>query len=97
MNHPVAGRSWRSFNGIAFGEKPQYRHPWLASGRVTTDDNLAFYEKPALEANAPRAGLGFAAQPDFGMYYVSIDPAGRSWLEGCQVHYETTTAHRSRC
>ena len=94
MNHPAAAEAGEAFYRIAFGEKPYYRHQGWLSGRVTTDDNFTFYEKPALEENAlPVPDGDFAAPPDFGMYYVSIDPAGRLGWKDAVLHYETTTAH----
>ncbi len=84
MNHPAAGRSRRSFTGIAFGEKPYYRHQWLASGRVTTDDNLPFMKSPRWRRTRPVPdGISRPA----GLRYVlcvhrSCRPPG---LEGCRA------------
>ena len=66
------------FYEIAFGRKPYYKHQGWFSGRVTSDDNFTFYEKPELDENAPAVPEGdFVAQPDAGMYYVFVDPSGR--------------------
>ena len=35
----------------------------------------------------------FIAQPDFGMYYVSIDPHGKLGWESATLQYVDTTAH----
>ena len=94
MEHPASAGAGESFYNIAFGDAPYYKHQGWLSGRVTTDDNFTFYEKPALEENAPPVPEGdFGAQPDFGMYYVSIDPTGCLGWKDATLHYQTTTAH----
>ncbi len=61
---------------------------------MTTDDNFTFYKKPDLDGNAPAVPEGdFIAQPDFGMFYVSVDPHGRLGWESSTLHYVDTTAH----
>ncbi len=82
------------FYNIAFGENPFYRHQGWLSGRVTTDDNFTFYKKPVLDEKAPVVPEGdFLAQPDFGMFYVSIDPNGKLGWKNSTLHYVDTTAH----
>lgn len=82
------------FYKIAFGQNPFYRHQGWLSGRVTTDDNFTFYKKPTLDLNAALVPAGdFIAQPDFGMFYVSIDPHGKLGWESATLHYGDTTAH----
>lgn len=94
MDYPACEAAGREFYQIAFGEKPYYKHQGWLSGRVTTDDNFTFYEKPDLEENAPLVPEGdFVADADFGMYYVSIDPSGRLGWKDATLHYQTTTAH----
>lgn len=94
METPNGSAAGDVFYNIAFGKKPFYKHQGWLSGRVTTDDNFTFYKKPVLDENAPEVPAGdFIAQPDFGMYYVSIDPHGRLGWEDATLHYVDTTAH----
>lgn len=82
------------FYKIAFGKDPYYKHQGWLSGRVTTDDNFTFYETPELDENAGPVPEGdFVAQPDAGMYYVSVDPSGRLGWKSCKLTYEDTHAH----
>ena len=75
METPNGTAAGDAFYNIAFGKDPFYKHQGWLSGRVTTDDNFTFYKKPALDENTPEVPAGdFIAQPDFGMFYVSIDP-----------------------
>ena len=94
METPQGSAAGDVFYDIAFGKKPFYRHQGWLSGRVTTDDNFTFYKKPTLDGNAPAVPEGdFIAQPDFGMFYVSVDPHGRLGWESSTLHYVDTTAH----
>lgn len=82
------------FYSISFGENPCYKHQGWLSGRVTTDDNFTLYKKPALDESAPIVPMGdYVAKPDFGMYYVSVDPSGQLGWESDTLHYVSTTAH----
>ena len=82
------------FYNIAFGEDPFYHHRGWLSGRVTTDDNFTFYEKPQLDENAPQVPEGdYIVSADLPMYYVSVDPSGRLGWESNEVIYEDTRAH----
>lgn len=82
------------FYDIAFGKKPYYKHQGWLSGRVTTDDNFTFYEKPELDENAALVPDGdFIANPDAGMYYVSVDPSGKLGWKSCELTYIDTHAH----
>lgn len=82
------------FYDIAFGKNPYYKHQGWLSGRVTTDDNFTFYEKPELDENAAPVPKGdFVARPDAGMYYVSIDPSGKLGWKSNTLTYVDTTAH----
>ena len=75
METPQGSAAGDVFYDIAFGKEPFYHHQGWLSGRVTTDDNFTFYKKPDLDENAPAVPAGdFIAQPDFGMFYVSVDP-----------------------
>lgn len=93
METPEGAAAGEVFYDIAFGRKPYYRHQGWLSGRVTTDDNFTFYEKPALneEAGLVPAGDFIASKTD--MYYVSIDPSGRLGWKSSTLHYIDTTAH----
>ncbi|WP_432627802.1 dihydrofolate reductase family protein [Brotaphodocola sp.] len=94
METPQGSAAGDVFYDIAFGKTPFYKHQGWLSGRVTTDDNFTFYKKPALDEHAPLVPEGdFIAQPDFGMFYVSIDPHGKLGWEDATLHYIDTTAH----
>lgn len=94
MDTPEGEQASDIFYQIAFGKQPQYHHQGWLSGRVTTDDNFTFYEKPALDRDAPVVPKGdFVAAPNFGMYYVSIDPSGRLGWKNNILTYGDTTAH----
>ena len=61
---------------------------------MTTDDNFTFYRKPDLDEDAPAVPAGdFIAQPDFGMFYVSVDPHGKLGWESSTLRYVDTAAH----
>lgn len=82
----------REFYDIAFGKQAYYKHQGWLSGRVTTDDNFTFYEKPELNENAPIVPEGdFVARLN-DMYYVSIDLSGRLGWKSHVLTYEDTTA-----
>lgn len=94
MDTPEGEKAGEVFYDIAFGKAPYYRHQGWLSGRVTTDDNFTFYREPALEENPPAVPEGdFVAEPDAGMYYVSVDPSGRLGWESSTLTYVDTTAH----
>ncbi len=94
METPQGSAAGDVFYNIAFGKNPFYHHQGWLSGRVTTDDNFTFYQKPDLDENAAVVPEGdFLAQPDFGMFYVSIDPHGRLGWKNSTLHYVDTTAH----
>lgn len=94
MDTPEGMAAGDVFYEIAFGKNPYYKHQGWLSGRVTTDDNFTLYEKPALNENAPPVPDGdFVAQPNMGMYYVSIDPSGRLGWKSNQLTYIDAQAH----
>lgn len=94
MDTPEGAAAGEVFYNIAFGKNPYYKHQGWLSGRVTTDDNFTFYEKPKLDENAPLVPDGdFVAQPDAGMYYVSVDPSGKLGWKSSLLVYQDTTAH----
>jgi riboflavin biosynthesis pyrimidine reductase len=82
------------FYNIAFGKHSYYKHQGWLSGRVTTDDNFTFYEKPKLDENAQMVPEGdFISKPDANMYYVSVDPSGKLGWKSNELTYVDTTAH----
>ena len=82
------------FYEIAFGKNSYYKHQGWLSGRVTTDDNFTFYEKPALDENAPTVPAGdFVAEPNADMYYVSVDPSGKLAWKSSKLTYIDTHTH----
>lgn len=94
MDTPEGGCAGDVFYNIAFGSNPYYRHQGWLSGRVTTDDNFTFYKQPALDENASDVPEGdFAAEPNAGMYYVSVDPSGKLGWEDSTLTYGDTAAH----
>lgn len=77
METPEGEQAIREFNNIALGKQPYYKHHEWLSGRITTDDNCTFYEKPALDVNAPEVPEGDFVARQSDMYFVSIDLSGR--------------------
>ena len=64
------------------------------SGRITTDDNFTFYEKPELDKDAAPVPDGdFIVKADVPMYYVSVDSSGKLGWKSNILHYIDTTAH----
>ena len=92
MTTPEGEQAAQEFYDIAFGKRPFYRHQGWLSGRVTTDDNFTFYEKPALDENAPAVPEGDFVARRSDMYYVSVDFFGASWLEVARADLRGTTA-----
>lgn len=94
MNTPEGETASEVFYRIAFGKDPYYKHQGWLSGRITTDDNFTFYEKPELDKNAPSVPEGdYVAQTDAKMYYVSVDPSGHLGWKSNVLIYQDTTAH----
>lgn len=94
MDTPQGKAAGDAFYQIAFGNDPYYHHQGWLSGRVTTDDNFTFYERPDLDENAAPVPAGdFIAKPDAGMYYVSVDPHGRLGWKSEELVYVDTHAH----
>lgn len=93
METPEGTAASSVFYELAFGKHPHYRHQGWLSGRVTTDDNFTFYEKPALDENAALVAPGDYVACRADMYYVSVDPSGKlGWKEN-SLTYVDTTAH----
>lgn len=93
MNTPEGGAAGDVFYEIAFGKEPYYKHQGWLSGRVTTDDNFTFYEKPELDENAPEVPAGDFVAKKSNMYYVSVDPSGKLGWKSNTLTYVDTTAH----
>ena len=94
MNTPEGQKAETIFYNTAFGKNPYYHHQGWLSGRITTDDNFTFYQKPQLDENAPIVPDGdFVANADASMYYVSIDPSGKLGWKQNELTYIDTTAH----
>lgn len=94
MDTPEGQNAETIFYNIAFGKNPYYHHQGWLSGRITTDDNFTFYQKPELDENAPTVPEGdFIANADASMYYVSIDPSGKLGWKQNELTYVDTTAH----
>lgn len=93
METPEGGTASEVFYDLAFGKTPYYRHQGWLSGRVTTDDNFTFYEKPALDEDAAPVPAGDFVAARTGMYYVSVDPSGKLGWKESSLTYGDTTAH----
>lgn len=93
METPEGNTAGDVFYNISFGSDPYYKHQGWLSGRVTTDDNFTFYEKPDLDENAPVVPEGDFVAKQSSMYYVSVDPSGRLGWKNATLTYIDTTAH----
>ena len=93
METPEGSAAGNVFYNISFGKKPYYKHQGWLSGRVTTDDNFTFYEKPELDENAPTVPEGDFVAKKTDMYYVSVDPSGKLGWKHADLTYVDTTAH----
>ena len=93
METPEGNAAGDVFYHISFGKNPYYKHQGWLSGRITTDDNFTFYEKPELNEQAPLVPEGDYIAKQAGMYYVSADPSGRLGWKNSTLTYVDTTAH----
>lgn len=93
MGTPEGSAAGDVFYRISFGKEPYYRHQGWLSGRVTTDDNFTFYEKPELDEQAPAVSEGDFIAKKTDMYYVSVDPSGKLGWKQAELTYVDTTAH----
>lgn len=93
METPEGDAAGNVFYNISFGKNPYYKHQGWLSGRVTTDDNFTFYEKPDLDENAPAVPEGDFVAEKSTMYYVSVDPSGKLGWKSATLTYVDTTAH----
>lgn len=92
METPEGEEASREFYNIAFGKQPYYKHQGWLSGRITTDDNFTFYERPELDEHAAVVPEGDFVARQSNMYYVSIDLSGRLGWKSHSLTYEDTTA-----
>lgn len=93
MDTPEGSAAGEVFYNIAFGKEPYYRHQGWLSGRITTDDNFTFYEKPKLDEAAAEVPEGDFVAKKTDMYYVSVDPSGRLGWKSSTLIYSETKAH----
>ena len=93
METPEGEIAGTVFYNIAFGKDRHYKHQGWLSGRVTTDDNFTFYEKPVLNEHAPLVPEGDYVAKQSEMYYVSVDPSGKLGWKDSTLTYIDTTAH----
>ena len=93
MNTPEGGAAGEVFYNIAFGKEPYYQHQGRLSGRITTDDNFTFYEKPELVETSPTVPEGDFVAKKTDLYYVSVDPPGRLGWKSSTLTYSDTKAH----
>lgn len=93
METPEGDAAGEVFYNISFGKAPYYKHQGWLSGRVTTDDNFTFYERPELDENAPVVPAGDFVARKSNMYYVSVDPSGKLGWKSNTLTYVDTTAH----
>lgn len=93
METPEADKAGNVFYNISFGKNPYYKHQGWLSGRVTTDDNFTFYEKPELDKDSPTVPTGDFVAKKSDMYYVSVDPSGKLGWRSDTLTYVDTTAH----
>lgn len=93
MDTPEGSAAGDVFYEIAFGKEPYYKHQGWLSGRVTTDDNFTFYEKPELNESAAPVPEGDFIAKQANMYYVSVDPSGKLGWKNSTLTYVDTTAH----
>lgn len=93
METPEGAVAGDVFYNISFGKNPYYKHQGWLSGRITTDDNFTFYEKPELNEDAAKVPEGDYIAKKTDMYYVSIDPSGRLGWKSSTLTYIDTTAH----
>ncbi len=91
MNTPEGTVATDIFYSIAFGKNPSYQHQGWMCGRVTSDDNFTFYEKPELDETAPPVPVGdFVAAADAAKYYVSVDTSGKlGWKQNHLTYVDT--------
>ena len=93
MDSKAGEQAGQVFYQIAFGKERYYQHQGWLSGRVTTDDNFTFYEKPDITKEDSSVPEGdFLIPSPYDMYYVSIDPMGKLGWKSNELLYEDTKA-----
>lgn len=93
MGTPEGSAAGDVFYNLSFGKEPYYKHQGWLSGRVTTDDNFTFYEKPDVDENVPTVPEGDFVAKKADMYYVSVDPSGKLGWKSDTLTYIDTTAY----
>lgn len=93
METPESKVAGDFFYNISFGKNPYYKHQGWLSGRVTTDDNFTFYEKPKLNEHVALVPEDDFVAKQAPMYYVSVDPSGKLGWKDSTLTYIDTTAH----
>lgn len=93
METPEGHTAGDVFYRLSFGKNPYYKHQGWLSGRVTTDDNFTFYEKPEPDKDSPTVPSGDFVAKKSDMYYVSVDPSGKLGWKSDTLTYIDTTAH----
>jgi len=64
------------------------------NGKVSTQDNITHYKTPDVDEGAAEVPAGdFLAEPEAGMYYISIDPRGELAWETNMFGYGGVQAH----
>lgn len=64
------------------------------NGKTSTEDNITHYKKPAVNSVAAPVPAGdYLAEPDAGMFYISIDPRGELAWESTSLWYGGVSAH----
>ncbi len=94
INH-VEEEASRLYQEIALDpNKQQFNIQGYLNGKTTTEDNMTFYKKPALDENAPVVPEGdYIADPDAPMYYLSIDARGELAFEENTFGYGNVPSH----
>lgn len=80
MNTKEGENAGNVFYNISFGENPYYKHQGWLSGRVTTDDNFTFYEKPALDEMPLSCRRGILLQTETQVCTMFLLTLLESWV-----------------
>lgn len=94
MDTPESNIAGKVFYELAFGKERYYNHQGWLSGRITTDDNFTFYNKPDIDENAALVPDGdFVSDYTEELHYISIDPSGVLGWKKNYIIYQDTRAH----
>ncbi|MBU5593854.1 RibD family protein [Amphibacillus sp. MSJ-3] len=75
-------------------QKQQFNIQAYLNGKTSTEDNITFYKKPALNENADPVPKGdYIADTNASMYYLSIDPRGELAFEDNSYGYGDVASH----